>query len=274
MSPWVAGLVLLSAVMHASWNALLKGGGDRTRSIAVMAATAGLASAAWAVFLPAPRPGNWPYIGLSVALHVAYNFLLVLAYRHGDLGVSYPVARGSSPLLVAGGAAVLAGERLDAFALAGIVLVCGGIFGLARDGREGKLTRGIVPALLTGVTIAAYTVADGLGGRAAGNAWSYAAWLFALNGLAMLPVLFWRRARLDAASQRSAAGGVVSLAAYAVVVWAASAHPMGRVSALRETSVVVAALLGWLFLGEQLGSRRLVACLVVAAGAGCLGLRG
>ncbi|AWM42333.1 EamA family transporter [Gemmata obscuriglobus] len=244
------------------------------RSITVMAATAGLASAVWAAFLPLPHTASWGHMFLSVVLHVTYNFLLVLAYRHGDLGVSYPVARGSSPMLVAAGAAVVAGEQLDAFTLLGIALVCGGILGLAREGREGGFTRGIVPAALAGATIAAYTVIDGLGSRASGNAWSYAAWLFIFNGLAMLPV--WARGpvRLDSGSMRSAAGGVVSLAAYAIVIWAASISPMGQVSALRESSVVVAAVLGWLFLGEQLGSRRLVACLIVAAGAGCLGLRG
>ena len=255
--------------MHASWNALLKSGGDRLRAMTVMAVSAGLVSAVWVCFLPFPHAESWFYIVLSVVLHIAYYFLLVWAYRHGDLGVSYPVARGSSPLLVAAGAAIVAGERLDAFTLLGIVLVCGGIFGLAR-GKAG----GIVPALLTGATIAAYSVADGLGSRAAGNAWSYAAWLFVFNGLAMLPVLFWRRGRFDSSTQKSAAGGVVSLVGYAIVIWAASISPMGQVSALRESSVVVAAVLGWLFLGEQLGSRRLVACLIVAAGAACLGLRG
>jgi drug/metabolite transporter (DMT)-like permease len=273
VSPLVAGLVLLSAVLHAAWNALLKSRGDRLRSVTVMAVAAGLASAVWAFYLPAPRPESWFYLFLSVVLHVAYYFLLVTAYRHGDLGVSYPVARGSSPLLVTAGAATVAGERLDAFTLLGIVLVCGGIFGLAR-GRAGDVTRGIPPALLTGVTIAAYSVADGLGSRAAGNAWSYAAWLFVFNGLAMLPVLFWRGARFDSSTRRSASGGVVSLVGYAIVIWAASISPMGQVSALRESGVVVAAILGWLFLGEQLESRRLVACLVVAAGAACLGMRG
>ncbi len=279
MSPFVAGLVLTSAVLHASWNALLKGGSDRLRSVTVMALAASLASAAWAAFLPAPRAASWFCIGLSVVLHVAYNLLLVMAYRHGDLGVTYPIARGSSPLLVAAGAAILAGERLDAFTLVGIALVCGGIIGLARENRGGKLSRVIVPALLTGVTIAAYTVVDGLGSRASGNAWAYAAWLFLALGPAMLPVWALRRApagriRLDAESLRSAAGGVVSLAAYAIVIWAASISPMGPVSALRESSVVVAAVLGWLFLGERLGPWRLAACLVVASGAACLGLRG
>ena len=271
MRPWVAGLVLVSAVLHASWNALLKSGGDRLRSVTVMAVAAGVASAVWVCFLPAPHAESWFYIVLSVALHVAYYFLLVTAYRHGDLGVSYPVARGSSPLLVAAGASIVAGERLDATTLLGIVLVCGGILGLARAGAG---TRGIVPALLTGATIAAYSVADGLGSRAAGNAWSYAAWLFVFNGLAMLPVLFWRGGRFDSSARRSAAGGIVSLVGYAIVIWAASVSPMGGVSALRESSVVVAAILGWLFLDEQLGPRRLAACLVVAAGAACIGMRG
>lgn len=279
MSPWVAVLVLLSAVLHASWNALLKGGSDRLHSITVMAVAAGFGSAVWAAFLPLPLAASWLYIGLSVALHVVYNFLLVAAYRHGDLGVTYPVARGSSPMLVAAGAAVLAGEKLDTLALVGIALVCGGIFGLARDGRGSSLSRVIVPAVLTGVTIAAYTVVDGLGGRASGNSWSYAAWLFMLNGLSMAPMWAWRRdagtrVRFDAPTLRSAAGGLVSLAAYAIVIWAATISPMGPVSALRESSVVVAALLGWLFLGERLRRWRLVACLVVAAGAACLGLRG
>jgi drug/metabolite transporter (DMT)-like permease len=280
VSPWVAGLVLTSAVLHASWNALLKGGSDRLRSVTVMALAASLASAAWAVFLPAPRAASWLCIGLSVVLHVAYNLLLVMSYRHGDLGVTYPVARGSSPLLVAAGAAILAGERLDAFTLVGIALVCGGIVGLARESRGGNLSQVIAPAVLTGVTIAAYTVVDGLGSRASGNAWAYAAWLFLALGPAMLPVWAWRRrrpgghVRLDAESLRSAAGGFVSLAAYAIVIWAASISPMGPVSALRESSVVVAAVLGWLFLGERLGPWRLAACLVVASGAACLGLRG
>ena len=122
MSLRVAALVLISAILHASWNALLKGGSDRLRSVTVMALAASLASAAWAAFLPAPRAESWFCIGLSVALHVVYNLLLVTSYRHGDLGVTYPVARGSSPLLVAAGAAILAGERLDGFTLAGSLL--------------------------------------------------------------------------------------------------------------------------------------------------------
>ena len=244
-----------------------------------MALAASLVSAAWVAFLPAPRAASWFCIGLSVVLHVVYNLLLVMAYRHGDLGVTYPVARGSSPLLVATGAAILAGERLDAFTLVGIALVCGGILGLARESRGGKLSRVITPAVLTGMTIAAYTVVDGIGSRASGHAGAYTAWLFLALGPAMLPVWAWRRGtggpiRIDAEALRSAAGGFVSLTAYAIIIWAASISPMGPVSALRESSVVVAAVLGWLFLGERLGPWRLAACLVVALGAACLGLQG
>ena len=123
MSPLVAGLVLTSAAMHASWNALLKGGSDRLRSVTVMAVTTSLVAAAGALFLPKPQVASWGYIALSAALHVVYNLLLVASYRHGDLGVSYPIARGSSPLLVAVGAAAVAGERLDGFSLTGIVLI-------------------------------------------------------------------------------------------------------------------------------------------------------
>jgi drug/metabolite transporter (DMT)-like permease len=193
--------------------------------------------------------------------------------------VTYPAARGSSPLLVAAGAVILAGERLDAFTLLGIAFVCGGIIGLAREIRSGKHSQVIVPAVLTGVTIAAYTVVDGLGSLASGNAWAYAAWLFMALGPAMISVWAWRgepgrHIRTDAESLRSATGGLVSLAAYAIVIWAASISPMGPVSALRESSVVVAAVLGWLFLGEPLGPWQLAACLVVALGAACLGLRG
>lgn len=279
VSPWVAGLVLGSALLHASWNALLKGGNDRLQSITVMALASSFASALWALTLPAPHLASWFCIGLSIALHVVYNLLLVIAYRHGDLGITYPIARGSSPMLVAAGAAITVGEQVDAFTLVGIALVCGGILGLVRERDEGQLSRGIGPALATGVTIAAYTVVDGIGSRASGNAWAYAAWLFLGMGPAMIPVWLLKRGQpnkvmqLDAPTLRSAAGGIVSLAAYAIVIWAASISPMGQVSALRESSVVFAALLGWFFLGERLGAVRLAACTVVALGAACLGLR-
>jgi drug/metabolite transporter (DMT)-like permease len=276
VSPIVVGLVLTSAAMHASWNALLKGGSDRLRSVTLMAATTSVVAGLWLLYLPAPRADSWACIALSAALHVIYNLLLVASYRHGDLGVSYPIARGSSPLLVALGAAVVAHERLDYLSLAGIVLISLGILGLAFENRTALVARALVPAFLTGMTIAAYTLADGLGARLSGNSQAYAAWLFVSYGPVMLLILGLRRGTsdhfgLDAAAARSALGGIVSMIAYAIVIWAASVSPMGPVSALRETGVVFAALLGRLFLHERLGPRRLAACTIVALGAACLG---
>jgi drug/metabolite transporter (DMT)-like permease len=276
VSPLVTGLVLASAAMHASWNALLKGGSDRLRSVTVMAVTTSLLAGLGALFLPAPRAASWGCIALSAALHVVYNLLLVASYRHGDLGVSYPIARGSSPLLVAIGALVAAHERLDVLSLTGVGLISVGIIGLAFESRKVLPSRALVPALLTGATIAAYTLADGMGARLSGHSQAYAAWLFISYGPAMLLILImWRghadHFRLDAEAAVSAFGGIVSMAAYAIVIWAASVSPMGPVSALRETGVVFAALLGRIFLDEPLGPRRLAACTIVAMGAACLG---
>ncbi len=271
------GLVLASAAMHATWNALLKGGNDRHRSVTVMAMTTSLTAACVACWMPLPGRDSWVFIALSAVLHVVYNLLLVLSYKHGDLGVSYPIARGSSPLIVALGAAALAHEKLGFLALCGVVLISSGILGLAMESRKGVSARALLPALCTGATIAAFTLADGIGGRLSGHAPAYALWLFITYGPVMLVILVVRRggaevARLDRETVRSAFGGIVSMTAYAIVIWAASVSPMGPVSALRETGVVFAALLGRVFLSEPLGPRRMTACAIVAAGAGCLGL--
>jgi drug/metabolite transporter (DMT)-like permease len=161
-----------------------------------------------------------------------------------------------------------------------VALISLGILGLSREGRGVPASkRPLAPSLLTGAVIAAYTLVDGLGARRSGDPRAYAAWLFMSYAPAMVLLLVLQRRglrdlRVDAESARSAAGGVVSMVAYAIVIWATSVAPMGEVSALRETSVVFAALLGRLFLGERLGWRRLASCLVVASGAAFLGYRG
>ena len=255
---------------------MLQGGGDRLRSVSLMAAGDDRPPRRrWR--RPSPAQGtsaghSWP---LSATLDVIYNLLLVASYREGDLGVAYPIARGSSPMLVTLGAAVTAGERLGGSTLLGIGLISAGILGLAWERGRGASNRGIGPALATGLMIAAYTVVDGLGARRSGDPRSYAAWLFLLFGPPMVPILAARRGwpatfRADAEMARAAMGGAVSMLAYAIVIWAASIAPMGEVSALRETSVVFAVLFGWMFLGEPLRAQRLASCLVVAAGAAWL----
>ncbi|MBI3513363.1 MAG: EamA family transporter [Proteobacteria bacterium] len=281
MSATVAGLVLLAALLHASWNALLRSSGQRMQALAVMcvadAAFATIALAALWNVVTMPGRDAWLCIGASTVIHVGYNVFLVRAYDSGQLGEAYPIARGSSPLLVALGAAVFAGEHLSPLTTLGIVLVSGGIMALAL--RRGRIAAASLPAALaTGVCIAAYTVVDGTGVRLAGDARAYALWFFLCEGLSMPLILMAlggpaALACSPADALKAVIGGALSLLAYGVVLWAMSLAPMGPVSALRETSVVFAALLGRLFLNETLTLRRVTACGVIALGAACLGYR-
>lgn len=276
MSATIYLLVLSAALLHASWNAILKNGEDRFRSIVLMTAASSLACLPALFRLPVPLRACWPEVVLSSALHVGYNLFLVRAYRHGDLGQVYPIARGSSPLLVTLGAALVAGEQPGLLTAGGIVLVSAGILSLAR-GWTGASRAGIATALATGAFIAAYSVTDGVGGRLSGDPIAYSAWLFVLDGVPMVVIFLlmrgWRAPLFDRSRETamSAVGGLVSIVAYTAIIWAASISPMGPVSALRETSVIFAALIGWLFLGERFSARRLGSCALVALGAILLG---
>lgn len=270
----IAAIVLFAALLHASWNALLKGGRDRLWSVTIMGIATSLACAALLPFLPVPHRASWPYLIGSAMLHVGYNIFLIRAYRSGDFGSAYPIARGSSPLLVTLGAAAVAGESPSPSGIAGILLVSGGIISLAFRGRR-LPEAGIFYALGTGMFIAAYSVTDGIGGRLSGDPAAYTLWMCLLWGLTAAPVYWlrrrdgrlWRGAR---ATGLAGLGGVVSLLAYGIVIFAMTAAPMGSVSALRETSVLFAVLLGRLFFAESLTPRRIVSALVIAAGALCL----
>jgi drug/metabolite transporter (DMT)-like permease len=270
----IAAIVLFAALLHASWNALLKGTSDRLWSMTIMGIATALACAALLPFLPTPLRASWPYLVGSSVLHIGYNIFLIRAYRSGEFGSAYPIARGSSPLLVTLGAAAVAGEAPSTFGIAGIVLVSGGIISLAFRGRR-LPEAGIFYALGTGLIIAAYSVTDGIGGRLSGSPVSYTLWMCLLWGLTAAPVYWlrrrdnhlWRGARSTSAA---ALGGLVSLLAYGIVIFAMTRAPMGSVSALRETSVLFAVLLGRVFFAEPLTLRRIVSALVIAAGALCL----
>ena len=274
MSPSVAAIVLLSAFLHASWNALLHSGRDRLWTVTVMNLAMLAVAVAAMPFLPLPARASWPYLIASGFLEVGYSLFLVQAYRYGDLGQAYPIARGSSPVLVAVGAAAFAAERLDALTTAGIVLVSGGILALAFKGRRLGV-RTTATALATGCFIAAYTVVDGVGVRLSGNSFAYTAWMVLFWTLPMPIILLSLRGRGAFRASRSevvkaAAAGIASLAAYGAIIWAMTSAAMGPISALRETSVVFAAVIGGVFLHERLTVRRAAACVVIALGAGCL----
>ncbi|USV98574.1 DMT family transporter [Pseudomonas pergaminensis] len=268
-------LILFAALLHASWNALLRVGADRLWSMTVMCVAVAIASSVIAVFLAPPAPASWPYAVLSGVLHVGYNLFLVRSYKVGDLGQTYPIARGSSPILITLCALVFAGETVSTNALIGIVLVSGGIISLAF--RQRRLAVPSLPyALGTGFFIAAYSVTDGVGARLSGAPMAYTVWMCALWGVLMPLVYIGLRDTRSLFAPRPGVitaliGGLVSLLAYGIVIYAMSHAPMGAVSALRETSVLFAALIGYLFLGESLTVRKVLACVVIATGTMLIG---
>ena len=275
----VGGLVVLAALLHASWNAMLHGHRDRLLSMTWMSVAIAAICTVLVLIVPGPPAAAWPFVVASGLLHIVYNVCLVWAYRRGDLAQAYPIARGSSPLLVTLGAALCAHEALGPLQVLGIVLISGGIIALAWRGR-GISGDGALAALATGATIALYTVIDGLGVRSSdGRALAYTVWMFLFYWL--MPVLFVALRGVPAvaaaiqatptAIASSLAGGVVSIAAYGIVIWAMQSGAMGAVSALRETSVVFAVLIGRVVLRESVSPKQWLACVVVATGAVCLG---
>ena len=271
MSPVVIALVLGSALLHAAWNAILRGGADRFWSIVVMSMASAAAALPLALLLPAPLRACWPYIAVSACLQIGYCLFLARAYRDGDLAQVYPIARGTSPLLVTLGAAVAAGERLTPLVLLGVAFVSAGIIALSLE-RGPRRSKSSLWAIATGVFIAGYTLTDGLGARLSGHAPSYAAWLFVLQGAPMPLIWLAARGRLtirlgDGETLKAIVGGLLSTLAYGVIIWALTLGPMGRVSALRETSILFATVLGVAFLGERLTVRRAASAVMVAAGA-------
>lgn len=269
--PLVLGLILGAALLHASWNALLRSGLDRLWSITLMCAVAAVAAAIAIPFLPVPAPASWPYAAFSALVQIGYCLFLTRAYEKGELGQVYPIARGAAPLLVAVGAAVFAGERLAPTGIAGLMLVSSGIVGLSL-GRSRLDARSTVDALITGLCIAGYMITDGVGVRLSGHPIAYVAWMTLAQGAPMpLVYLALRRRfpplRLDAEAWKSLGGGVLGLIAYAVVVWAMSLAPLAKVSGLRETSILFAAIIGAVFLKERFTLRRGACAALITTGA-------
>jgi drug/metabolite transporter (DMT)-like permease len=275
MSATVIGLALFAAILHATWNAFLRNGADRLWTVTVMSFSSTVVAVPFAIIYPLPAPSAWLYIVLSAFLQVAYSVFLVAAYRNGELGQVYPIVRGTVPLLVTVGGFLLAGDRLTSYQTIGVVLVAIGIMSLSL-GRGRAAASSILFAFATGAIIASYATVDAIGVREARNSGAYTAWVLVLYG-ALLPamfVLFRRKLSVDFRSPetlKALAGGIVALIAYAAVVAAFALGPAGPITALRETSVIFAALIGWLCLGEALTPRRVAACAVVALGAICLG---
>jgi len=271
--------VLAAAALHATWNALVKAGGDGFAVLALAIGLPALPILALLPFVPLPAAASWPYLVASTLVHWVYFGCLLGAYRHGDLSQVYPIARGTAPLLVALGAWALAGEALGRLEAIGLVVLSAGILSLAwrRGPRPAGEARGMLLALATAATIAAYSLFDGLGVRRAGTVPGYILWVFLMTGGPFLGFALWRRRhdwRVSVAPSLKAGlgGAATSTLAYGIVIWAMSQGPMAHVIALRETSVVIAAGIGAWLLGEPFGRRRLLAAAVAAAGAALLQL--
>ena len=271
MSALVTALVLGSALLHASWNAVIKSSRDVMLDTALVAAAAGILALPLIAYLPLPARASWPYLGASSAIHIAYFSTLVAAYRLGDLGHAYPLMRGTAPLLVALFGVALLDERPSTTMWLGIVLISTGILSLGLLQR-GRAHRGATLwALANAAIIAAYTLVDGSGARLSGAPASYVAWLFWLQGLLFVTlVAVLRRGALRNYVarhwQRGLGGGFCLISAYGIVLWAMTQAPVAAVAALRESSVIFAALLGSLFLHEPFGRQRLIAACAVALG--------
>src|ERR1700754_1997285 len=261
----VVALVLCAGVLHATWNAIASAISDKTLAFALI----GVAQAVIAVVvLPVvglPRSGAVAFAAASAVIHVAYTAALLQSYRLGEFGRTYPLARGTAPLLVGAGAWLIAGEHLTALQIAGPCTIAAAPTAIVFAG--GRLRRADLPAtaaaLLTGVTIAAYTVVDGLGVRHAHNPAGYLALLFVLQEPAILAIATYRlrgrfRRRIVRDVPAGLGAGAISVLAYGIVVWAQTRGPLALVSALRETSVISAALIAALLFKEPFARRRLV----------------
>jgi len=273
MSPFIVGLVLLAALLHASWNAMAKSGGTPQYSIASYR----LVNAIWCLpllfFFPLPLAASWPMLLASTLIHTVYYYTLSKSYRSGDLSQVYPLFRGLAPVLVVLGAALLASEYLPIGAIVGIGLVSAGLISITFSG--GMLGKIPGPALRWGLAtsalIAAYTVADGMGVRAAGNPFSYILWLFVFEPI---PIGLWLLVTdrsgwfgyMRAKPGKITAGALAAATAYAMVIYAMSVAPMAMVSSLRETSVIFAALIGTLMFREPFGRQRIIAAVLVCLG--------
>ncbi|MFD1662292.1 EamA family transporter [Streptomyces caeni] len=277
MTPAVTAAVLLAAVTHAGWNAIAHRITDKLVGFTLIAGGGMLIGLAAIPFTALPAARAWPYLFVSAAIHIAYYVLLMRSFRLGDFGQAYPIARGTAPLVVTVLAAVFAHEVPDGWAAAGIAVSCAGLTGVALWGLRGHRPdwAAIGAALATGLTIAAYTVVDGLGVRASGTPLGYIAWLMAVQGV-VIPSYAAHRWRGDLPgtlrpfATLGLLGAALSVAAYALVLWAQTRAELAPVAALRESSIIAGAAIGAVLFKERFGMPRIAAAGLLVVGIGLM----
>ena len=264
----IYGTVLLAAISHAIWNAMVKASTDRLVTLALIRAVGFGTGLVLLPFVPAPSPEAWPYLAAAVLAHFAYYTFMLAGYGVGDLSRVYPIARGIAPLTVTALAAWVVGEALTPGQFAAVLFASAGVLILAF---ESGIPRGAALwfALAMGLSIASYTFLNGMGVRTGGTVLGYFAWLEFATGLGVLIFTGFRRPDALQAVRMAGpvlglTGGVLSVGGYLIGLWAIGLLPMGPVTAVRETSVVFGALIGVLILGEPMGRRRIAAATLVA----------
>jgi drug/metabolite transporter (DMT)-like permease len=258
--------VLLAALLHASWNAMIKGGSDVLLDTATIVAGAGVVALPFLFVVPLPAPASWPYIFGSILTHLAYYFLMVNAYRTGELSLVYPLMRGVAPLITAVLGLIWLRELPAPIGWLGMLMISIGVIALAlRPAGNAPVLAGhgraVSFALCNAAVIAVYTIIDGTGARLAGDPWAYIVWLFVLDAIPFSIYMLLTRKRQFAAALverrwHGLIGGALSAAAYAISVWAMTKAPVALVASLRETSVLFATLIGARLLREKLTARR------------------
>jgi drug/metabolite transporter (DMT)-like permease len=272
----VFSAVLLAAFLHAAWNALVKSAGDKFLTTIMVATSAALLAVVALPFLPQPDSESWPYIAASALIHVAYFTLIALAYHHADLSQTYPLMRGTAPFLVALAGALALHEPLSSTAWIGVCLISLGVLSMVGFKQEGD-GRGIVIALGNAVVIAGYTLVDGHGVRLSGSPVAYTLWVFMLTGI---PLVVWALAVIGKSTfahsgldwRLGLVGGLGTLTAYSLVLWAMTTAPVAVVAALRETSILFATVISGCVLRERVAGPRLAAACIIAFGAVALRL--
>ena len=276
MTGLIFAMVMAAALLHAIWNALVKGGSDKAAAMTAVVFGQGLSGLLLLPFVPFPSLDSWPYLAVGVALHFGYQVFLIAAYRIGDLSQVYPIARGSSPLIVATVSIFVLGERFAAMQLAGIALIAFGIASISLVRRKDGVFQGkaALLALITGGFIASYSIVDGLGARVAGTALGFYAWHALINSAVFgIGVGLYRPPLLPAAFRLRRSlflGGGASFIAYALVMYAFTQAPIALVTALRETSIIFALFIGVVVFREPLNLAKVAATMATLSGAAIL----
>lgn len=271
MSFDVFSIIMLGAALHATWNAVVKGGSNKLLTTCMITSIAALIALAAIPFLELPAKESWPFIGISVILQVFYFVLVASTYRIADMSQAYPVMRGTAPLLVAMLSVCLLSESLSLLAWAGIAVISIGILSMAATPSPGQ-RKGLVLALINAGVIAGYTLVDGLGVRKSNAPAAYTLWIFLLTGV---PLVAWAlanrcsefRAYVIRHWRVGVVGGFGTVASYGLALWAMTAAPIATVSALRETSILFGVVISALVLKEHLTRVRIVSACIIAAGA-------